>query len=243
MSTSPPPAELPTADPVDSPSTDSSSSSSESEDEVDITERTDIPAHMQPQVERLKQLRQRLSQSSQANRRETYQEHQRMHENPRTQRRNERKRRQAEILQHRDQFASSSEYERSRFWDYSIEQVEKYEEKRQRREDNREHGFTDYAQVNQKKYERDVNKIKPDLAKYKSGPNEGDDPQAVQRLVKSVDEQRARRAKLHKPSVEKEGEEVSYINQKNAIFNRKMNRAYDKHTKEIRDNLERGTAL
>ncbi|KAJ2318540.1 hypothetical protein IWW52_002498, partial [Coemansia sp. RSA 2704] len=60
MSTSPPPAELPTADPVDSPSTDSSSSSSESEDEVDITERTDIPAHMQPQVERLKQLRQRL---------------------------------------------------------------------------------------------------------------------------------------------------------------------------------------
>ncbi|KAJ2850309.1 pre-mRNA-splicing factor SYF2 [Coemansia brasiliensis] len=222
----------------------SSSSESESSDE-DVTERKDIPKHMQSQVERLKQIRQRLSQSSQENKREIFQEHQRLQDNPRAQRRQERKRREAEILKHREEF-TGDDYERSRFWEYSIEQVEKYEDKKRQREENRERGFTDYAQVNRLKYERDVAKIKPNLSAYQASKGEKehqDDPQALQRLATSVELQQQRRAKLHKPSVEKEGEEVSYINQKNARFNRKMNRAYDKYTKDIRDNLERGTAL
>ena len=37
--------------------------------------------------------------------------------------------------------------------------------------------------------------------------------------------------------------DVSYINQRNKNFNEKINRNYDKHTREIRENLERGTAL
>jgi pre-mRNA-splicing factor SYF2 len=38
-------------------------------------------------------------------------------------------------------------------------------------------------------------------------------------------------------------EDVSYINQRNKKFNEKISRSYDKHTAEIRNNLERGTAL
>ncbi|KAJ2449453.1 pre-mRNA-splicing factor SYF2 [Coemansia sp. RSA 2336] len=231
-------------DPADHTSSSSSSSSGEESGDEDVTERKDIPQHMQSQVERLKQIRQRLSQSSQENKREIFQEHQRLQDNPRAQRRQERKRREAEILKHREEFAGD-DYERSRFWDYSIEQVEKYEDKKRQREENRERGFTDYAQVNRQKYEREVAKIKPDVAAYLASKDaeHQDDPRAVQRLASSVELQQQRRAKLHKPSVEKEGEEVSYINQKNAIFNRKMNRAYDKYTKDIRDSLERGTAL
>jgi len=43
--------------------------------------------------------------------------------------------------------------------------------------------------------------------------------------------------------VEFEQEDVSYINQRNKRFNQKIARNYDKHTAEIRQNLERGTAL
>lgn len=37
--------------------------------------------------------------------------------------------------------------------------------------------------------------------------------------------------------------EVDYINERNARFNKKIARAFDPYTKEIKDSLERGTAL
>jgi pre-mRNA-splicing factor SYF2 len=40
-----------------------------------------------------------------------------------------------------------------------------------------------------------------------------------------------------------EGEDVDYINHQNRLFNRKASQAYDKYTVEVRQNLERGTAL
>ncbi|KAJ1965464.1 pre-mRNA-splicing factor SYF2 [Dipsacomyces acuminosporus] len=238
----------------------SNASSSDDEDDVsedsdrDVTERTDIPDGLKPQVERLKALRARLAQSTQDNKREVYKEHQRMREPPGEQRRYDRKRREAEILKEREEY-QGSDYERSRFWSYSAEQVEKYEEKKRKRQDNVERGFTDFAQVNQRKYERDIAKFKPDLVTYEREKAEGTsgsshspvghkpNPKNVERLVKTVEAQQKKRGALHRPKVDDEDESVSYINEKNARFNRKMNRAYDKHTKEIRDNFERGTAL
>ncbi|EFA75616.1 putative pre-mRNA-splicing factor [Heterostelium album PN500] len=38
-------------------------------------------------------------------------------------------------------------------------------------------------------------------------------------------------------------EDVSWINEQNRVFNKKVSRAYDKYTLEIRQNLERGTSL
>ena len=52
--------------------------------------------------------------------------------------------------------------------------------------------------------------------------------------------------RLYNPTagaIEFEGEDISYINKRNKRFNEKINRNYDKHTAEIRQNLERGTAL
>lgn len=37
--------------------------------------------------------------------------------------------------------------------------------------------------------------------------------------------------------------DVTYINKRNKVFNKKVSRYFDKYTKEIRENLERGTAL
>ncbi|KAJ2490440.1 pre-mRNA-splicing factor SYF2 [Coemansia sp. RSA 2050] len=224
---------------------DPTSSDASDEEEIDIAERADLPPQVQPKVDRLLQLRQRLHKSSEENRREVYQEHQRSHENPSDQRRQARKRREAEILQQKEQCAG--DYERSRFKDYSIEKVESYEERQAQKAENAERGFTDYSQANRRKYARDVARLKPDLAAYQQKTGAGEphvpDPKSVEKLAKSVQDQQKKRAALHKPSIEKEGEDVSYINERNARFNRKMNRAYDKYTKEIRDNLERGTAL
>ncbi|WRT63916.1 uncharacterized protein IL334_000842 [Kwoniella shivajii] len=40
-----------------------------------------------------------------------------------------------------------------------------------------------------------------------------------------------------------EDDEVTYINERNKVFNKKVARYFDKYTKEIRANFERGTAL
>jgi len=42
---------------------------------------------------------------------------------------------------------------------------------------------------------------------------------------------------------EHDGNDVDYINERNKVFNKKIKRVFDKYTTEIRQNLERGTAL
>jgi peptidyl-prolyl isomerase H (cyclophilin H) len=54
---------------------------------------------------------------------------------------------------------------------------------------------------------------------------------------------RYEKQKQKRSRVEFEGEEVTFINKQNKKFNQKISRQYDKHTAEIRQNLERGTAL
>lgn len=50
------------------------------------------------------------------------------------------------------------------------------------------------------------------------------------------------RNKRSRKRPEDEDGEVTYINQKNKGFNRKIGRFFDEYTKEIRENFERGTA-
>lgn len=38
-------------------------------------------------------------------------------------------------------------------------------------------------------------------------------------------------------------DDVDFINDKNEAFNKKIKRSFDKYTVEIRQNLERGTAI
>lgn len=57
-------------------------------------------------------------------------------------------------------------------------------------------------------------------------------------LKRRIEKQKAKRDR-----VEFEGEDVNYINKRNKNFNKKISRNYDKATAEIRQNLERGTAL
>ncbi|CAO1623297.1 unnamed protein product [Parajaminaea phylloscopi] len=72
------------------------------------------------------------------------------------------------------------------------------------------------------------------------------DDNAVDRVVSHLNMEADVRSKRSRkrPNAGANGEEdVTYINDKNAHFNRKLGRYYDAYTKEIRDNFERGTAL
>mmetsp|Transcript_20231 Transcript_20231/g.49626 ORF Transcript_20231/g.49626 Transcript_20231/m.49626 type:complete len:446 (-) Transcript_20231:165-1502(-) len=54
---------------------------------------------------------------------------------------------------------------------------------------------------------------------------------------------RVEKQKKKRERMEFEETDVSYINNRNKRFNQKISRNFDKHTAEIRQNLERGTAL
>lgn len=87
------------------------------------------------------------------------------------------------------------------------------------------------------------------LIKQPVGSSAGEDrlhkkpsKQAVDRLVDKLKKDDARRQK-RRHTDDQEDDHVTYINEKNKQFNKKLSRHYDKYTKEIRDSFERGTAL
>lgn len=59
-------------------------------------------------------------------------------------------------------------------------------------------------------------------------------------LARARTEQRGKSSKRRAP---KEDEDITYINDRNQHYNRKIARAFDAYTKETRDAFERGTAL
>ncbi|KAI9257334.1 SYF2 splicing factor-domain-containing protein [Phascolomyces articulosus] len=224
-------------------------------------------------MKKLKELkRRRATEVAQGNTRDRNLEFQRSKENPRLEARNERKRLQAMELQEKQKARDSGEdYERKQFWKYSAESVEKWEEKMQQKAERANNGFTDHAQAAHKKYLKLVSELKPDLGQYAEKKEEaierairnGEDPsdinavansldygalddkpskEAIDRLVHDTKKQIIRRETRSRERKEV-SDDISWINEKNRVFNQKIARFYDKYTKEIRENLERGTAL
>jgi len=75
------------------------------------------------------------------------------------------------------------------------------------------------------------------------GQSSADDPERVMAVVaaqKKADEKAAGFSRVRAPS---EAKDVNFINERNRRFNDKIGRAYDQYTEEIRESLERGTAL
>ncbi len=62
-------------------------------------------------------------------------------------------------------------------------------------------------------------------------------------VVKDHEEQMERNRKRQRRHTFNEDEDVSYINKRNRNFNKKLGKSYDKYTTEIKQSLERGTAL
>jgi len=65
----------------------------------------------------------------------------------------------------------------------------------------------------------------------------------VQALVDDMHEGALRRAAWSRRRTFDETRDITYINKRNEVYNKKIERAFDPYTAEIRQNLERGTAL
>lgn len=65
----------------------------------------------------------------------------------------------------------------------------------------------------------------------------------LNRLVADLEKTDEDRKKWSRRRATRDGDTVDYINGRNEHFNKKIKRAYDKYTVEIRQNIERGTAL
>lgn len=62
-------------------------------------------------------------------------------------------------------------------------------------------------------------------------------------MVESVEQQIMKRKSFSRRRTHNDDADIDYINEKNARFNKKLERFYGEHTAEIKQNLERGTAI
>lgn len=76
-----------------------------------------------------------------------------------------------------------------------------------------------------------------------NGLQHKDDPMQVLALRDELEDTMARRAEFSRRRAYSEEGDINYINEQNRKFSQKVSRAYDPYTVEIRENLERGTAL
>ncbi|KAI7867425.1 SYF2 splicing factor-domain-containing protein [Spinellus fusiger] len=216
--------------------------------------------------------RRRATEVEQGNRRDRNLEFQRSKENPRLEARTERKKQESMKLKEKQEAKSTGvDYERKQFWKYSAESVNAWEKKMAKKAKMANTGFADHTQAANKKYVKLMSDFKPDMNAYaekkllsiEQAIRNGEDPsdfssaannleyaslndkpskEALERLSLEIKRQIIQRETRSRDRKET-SDDISWINEKNRVFNQKIARFYDKYTKEIRENLERGTAL
>ncbi|RDW39341.1 Pre-mRNA-splicing factor SYF2 [Yarrowia lipolytica] len=203
---------------------------------------------------RLSAIRQKMNDSSTSNRKALFEEDKDLKVNKRADALLERKQQEAEFELEKLQAEERGEdFDRKRAWDWTVKETEEWKEKKERkRERESQSGVHDMSSTAQRAYEKDLASFKPDLETYEKENETGlhhtpsfnhkPTPEALDRLVNGLtkgDKQRMKRRK----QAGADDQHATYISDKNKQFNEKLNRQYDKYTKEIRDNFERGTAL
>jgi len=89
---------------------------------------------------------------------------------------------------------------------------------------------------------RDPTKL-ADANELNYGGDNSVDPDAIQDMMDEIEQVKQRRQKFQRRRTRYDDEQPTWINHRNEVFNRKVERAYGKYTQTIRANLERGTAL
>ncbi|KAI9464083.1 mRNA splicing factor SYF2 [Lactarius psammicola] len=152
--------------------------------------------------------------------------------------------------------------ERQKNWEWTIEENEEWEKKLARKARRADFEFHDDSHAARRKYKKDVDKLKPDLEAYNRqketamglapgtlsqngllyADNKPSD-EAIDRVIGKINQDIDKRRKFSRKRPNEDSGDVTYINEKNRIFNKKIARYYDKYTAEIRASFERGTAL
>eukprot|EP00889_Picochlorum_renovo_P008399 jgi/Picre1/35429/NNA_002891.t1 len=102
--------------------------------------------------------------------------------------------------------------------------------------------------------------IKPDIKEYEAakakdpefyrtsdsmlyGGAGGAPKEAVDRMVAELEDRKKKASQFSRRRKHREDDDIDYINDRNAHFNKKIERAFGAYTKETKANLERGSAL
>ncbi|XP_037737511.1 pre-mRNA-splicing factor SYF2 isoform X1 [Chelonia mydas] len=154
--------------------------------------------------------------------------------------------------------AKGEDYDRVKLLEISAEDAERWERKKKRK--NPDLGFSDYAAAQLRQYQRLTKQIKPDMEKYEKLREENGEElyptansllhgthvpckEGVDRMVTDLEKQIEKREKYSRRRAYNDDADIDYINERNAKFNKKAERFYGKYTAEIKQNLERGTAV
>ncbi|XP_042808511.1 pre-mRNA-splicing factor SYF2 [Panthera leo] len=154
--------------------------------------------------------------------------------------------------------ARGEDYEKVKLLEISAEDAERWERKKKRK--NPDLGFSDYAAAQLRQYHRLTKQIKPDMESYERlREKHGEEffptsnsllhgthvpsTEEVDRMVTDLEKQIEKRDKYSRRRPYNDDADIDYINERNAKFNKKAERFYGKYTAEIKQNLERGTAV
>lgn len=151
------------------------------------------------------------------------------------------------------------DYDRMKLLNVTALDAEKIERKKKKK--NPDQGFSDFESATVRQYQRlvknlpakDMDYYHEQKEKYGdafyAGPHtvihglHEDRPAAIDNMVKDLEQQINKRNKYSRKRNRNEDADIDYINEKNAKFNKKLERFYGEHTAEIKQNLERGTAI
>ncbi|KAI9567717.1 SYF2 splicing factor-domain-containing protein [Boletus coccyginus] len=275
---------------------------------------------MEERKAKLEQLRARMRTSTRANRQSLVEESAKAKISVRDAARLERQKKLAEMLRTQAVAeANGEDVERSKNWEWTIEDNENWEKKLARKARRADYEFHDDAHAARRRYKKDLDLLQPNLEAYnrqkeqvlglvagtlsKSGsstPSGGSSAllslditgsqmvptteqrmavdnfyrdantllyadnkpteDAIDRVVGKINREQVdahlylistytashsidKKAKFSRKRLNEDEGDITYINERNRVFNKKIARYYDKYTAEIRASFERGTAL
>ncbi|XP_065837691.1 pre-mRNA-splicing factor syf2-like [Oscarella lobularis] len=151
------------------------------------------------------------------------------------------------------------DYGRTKLLDVGADELDRLDRKRKKK--NPDQGFSGFADAQFRQYQRLTRQMDPDVEAYDAQKEKlGDDfyatantildplltapsKEGVDRMVNDLEKQAAKRAKFSRRRQFFDDADIDYINERNMKFNKKASRYYNKFTAEIKQNLERGTAV
>ncbi|CAL1709681.1 unnamed protein product [Somion occarium] len=272
------------------------------------TEGSEGKSSMEGRKAKMDQLRKKLRSSEQANRAAVVEESAKAKLNAREAARLDRQRKLAEVLRQKaDAEDNGEDIERLKNWEYTVEENDEWEKKKARKARRADFEFHDDAHAARRRYKKDLDFIKPDLASYnkqkeialglapgtlvKAGQSSSSfsssstaitnfypsggalqvapssieqqlaaeslyrdantllyadnkpTEDAIDRVVSKLNRDIDKKKKFSRKRPNEDEGDITYINERNRVFNKKIARYYDKYTAEIRASFERGTAL
>ncbi|KAJ4433557.1 pre-mRNA-splicing factor Syf2 [Periplaneta americana] len=175
----------------------------------------------------------------------------------------EARKRQAEWILNDDEKRKQAEekgedYDRIKLLHIDALEAERLDRKKKKK--NPDIGFADYEQATARQYGRLVKNMKPDMQQYEQqkqklgeafygGQNtilhglHQDTKEGIDHMVEDLEKQISKREKYSRRRMHNDDADIDYINERNMKFNKKLERFYGEHTTEIKQNLERGTAV